>query len=279
MNKLTTVFVLLAIALACSTVYFQREHRAALLAIENLRQDHASEIALLTQELQAEINDLQQYILNQYRGNSGGAASTTPRALPSAKPGLDLSLTDTMERKYRYLLADISDESARETLKQLLLELETAFTDTGHPDYDARIAEIDARIADFLDPADYQKYAALRKSTVEQHHLNIYSKGTEQIAPLSPDQHRALLFAKLRHKKQFEAVLQDSGFRQERLSRTEMDHAHTVIKQSLEEYQRNYLAEARQLLDAEQYALLEEYETTEFALELERLQAQINTKM
>lgn len=277
MNKLTTVFALVSIALACSTIYFQRQHREVLQDIERLRQDHAAQTAILMQELQAEISDLQQYILNQYRGGTG--STTGNRPLPVAKPGLDMSLTETVERKYRYLLADITDETFRETLKLLLLELENAITDTGHPDYEAQLAEIDARIGEFLDTADFQKYAALRKSTVEQHHLNIYARGTEQIAPLTPDQHRALLFAKLQHKRHFEAVLQDSGFRQERLSRTEMEHAHAVIEQSLQEYKRNYLEEAKQLLDAEQYALLEDYESTEFELELERLQAQINTKM
>jgi hypothetical protein len=277
MHKSTAVFVFTSIALACSTIYFQRHHHSTLQELERLRQDHAAQTAVLTQEFQAEIQDLQQYILNQYRGGTGSVGGNRP--LPAVKPSLDMSLTETVERKYRYLLADITDETVRETLKLLLLELENAITETGRPDYEARLAEIDARIGELLDVADYQKYAALRKSTVEQHHLNIYARGTEQIAPLSPDQHRALLFAKLQHKNSFEAVLRDSGMQQERLSRIEMEHAHAAIEQSLREYKRNYLEEAKQLLNAEQFALLEEYESTEFALELERLQAQINTKM
>jgi hypothetical protein len=168
-----------------------------------------------------------------------------------------------------------------ERLRQLLLERESAASNAnaGRPDYEARLAEVDARISELLDAADYQKYTALKKSDVEQHHLNIYARGIKPIAPLSPEQNQALLFARLRHKKTFEAVLRDSGLQHERLSPTERAYAHKVIAQALQQYQNDYLQEAKSLLEDEQFVLLSSYESTEFRLELERLQAQIDAKM
>jgi hypothetical protein len=177
----------------------------------------------------------------------------------------------------------LSDVSAAdgERLRLLLLERESAASNVnaGRPDYESRLAEIDARIGELLDAADYQKYTALKKSDVEQHHLNIYARGINPIAPLSPEQNQALLFAKLRHKKTFEAVLRDSGMQQERLSPTEREYAHKVIAQALHQYQHDYLEEAKSLLAEEQYMLLNSYEATEFRFELERLQARIDAKM
>ena len=272
MRKSTPILVFVIIVLGASTLYFQRRQQTALLQIERLQQDHAMQTARLTENYQAEIRDLEQYILNQYRREPG-------RTGTGRRPPADKTLTAPMERKYRYLLAGIADTAAGESLRQLLLEREGAATDTGHPDYEARLAEIDVRIGELLDAADYQKYTALKKSDVEQHHLNVYARGISRLAPLSPEQHQALLFAKLRHKKTFEAVLGDSGMQQERLSRTEREYAHTAITQALQEYQHDYLAEARLLLGEEQFALLSDYEATEFKLELERQLAQIDAKM
>lgn len=276
MRKTTAVLAFTVMALSGSTLYFQRQHQAALKRIERLHQDHATRIDRLRESYQADVRDLEQYILNQYRreprrGMDGGP---TP-----ARAEWDRTLLEPTERKYRFLLADIADAAARENLKRLLLERESAAGDTDHPDYETRLAEIDARIGEFLDAADYQKYTALKKSDAEQHHLNVFTRGISRLAPLNPEQHEALLFAKLRHKKIFEAALRDSGMQQERLSETEREYAHAAIRQALQEYRRAYLEEAGQLLDAEQLALLNDYETTEFELELERLRAQIEAKM
>lgn len=276
MNKAIAILVFIIIALGGTALYFQRQHQSAMQQIERLQQDHAAQVARLNENYQADIRDLEQYILNQYRREPRNASSSERQP---ARPDMDKALVDPMERKYRYLLADIADPAARETLKQLLLEREDAATNPGRADYEIRLAEIDARIGEFLDAADFQKYMALKKSDVEQHHLNVYARGISQIAPLSPEQHQALLFAKLRHKKTLEAALRDSGMQQERLSPTEREYAHTIIAQALQEYRLNYLEEAKQLLEEEQFALLSNYETTEFKLELERLQAQINAKM
>jgi hypothetical protein len=276
MNKLTAILVFIILALGASTLYFQRQHQDALQHIERLEQDHATRVGKLTENYQAEIRDLEQYILNQYRRAPG---STTGDNQPAMRGDWDQTLVEPMESKYRYLLADIADPASRETLRQLLLERENAATETGRSDYELRLAEIDARIGEFLDAADYQEYIALKKSDVEQHHLNVYARGISQLAPLSPEQHQTLLFAKLRHKKNFEAVLRDSGMQQDRLSPTEREYAHKIITQALQEYQQAYMEEARQLLAEEQFVLLTNYESTEFKLELERQLAQIDAKM
>lgn len=278
MNKSNAILVFTAVVLGGSTLYFQRQHQAALRQIERLHQDHAAQIGRLTENYQADIRDLEQYILNQYRREPRHAVEGV-RPPAQARVEWNRALLEPLERKYRHLLADIADAGARESLRQLLLERESAAADTGNPDYETRLAEIDARIGEFLDAADYQKYTALKKSDAEQHHLNVFARGISGLAPLNPEQHAALLFAKLRHKKVFEAALRDSGLQQERLSRTEREYAHAAIRQALQEYKRGYLEEAGQLLDEEQLALLRNYETTEFELELERLRAQIETKM
>lgn len=276
MNKTTAVLVFTVAALAGSTLYFQRQHQAALRRIERLHQNHAAQIDRLRESYQAEVRDLEQYILNQYRREPRRAVDAHR---PPAQAERDQTLLEPTERKYRYLLADIADAAAKENLKRLLLERESAAADTGNPDYETRLAEIDARIGGFLDAADYQKYTALKKSDAEQHHLNVFTRGISRLAPLNPEQHEALLFTKLRHKKTFEAAFRDSGMQQERLSRAEREYAHAAIRQALQEYKRAYLEEAGQLLDEEQLALLKDYETTEFELELERLRAQIEAKM
>jgi hypothetical protein len=275
MNKSNAALVFLVMMLGGSTLYFQRQHQSALLHIERLQQDHATRIAKLTENYQADIGNLEQYILNQYRREPG----ITRGERPPARLDLDQAPADPVERKYRYLLDDIADAATGERLRHLLLERESTAAQAGSPDYETRLAEIDVRIGELLDAADYQKYSALKKSDTEQHHLNVYARGISQLAPLSAEQHQALLFAKLRHKKVLEAALGDSGMQQERLSRTEREYAHTAIRQALREYKSGYLEEAGQLLDEEQFALLNNYETTEFELELERLQAQINAKM
>jgi hypothetical protein len=277
MNKSTAVLVFVGMILGGSALYFRQQHRSALQRIERLEQDHATRLGKLTENHQAEIRDLEQYILNQYRRapfSAGGGSLPPPRA------DRGRTLAEPVERKYRYLLSDVGAADG-ERLRQLLLERESAASNAnaGRPDYESRLAEIDGRIGELLDAADYQKYTALKKSDVEQHHLNIYARGIGPIAPLSPEQNQALLFAKLRHKKTFEAVLRDSGIQQDRLSPTEREYAHKVIAQALRQYRHDYLEEAKSLLEEEQYLLLSSYEITEFKLELERLQAQINARM
>jgi hypothetical protein len=258
-----------------STLYFQRQHQSALHRIERLQQDHATRVAKLGENYQADIGNLEQYILNQYRREPG----VTRDERPPARLDLEQAPAEPVERKYRYLLDDIADAATGERLRRLLLERENAATDTGNPDYETRLAAIDVRIGEVLDAADYQKYSALKQSDAEQHHLNVYARGISRLAPLSAEQHQALLFARLRHKKVLEAALAGSGMQQERLSPAEREYAHAAIRQALREYKGGYLEEAGQLLDEEQFALLNNYETTEFELELERLQAQIEAKM
>lgn len=277
MNKLTAILVCVSMIMGGSALYFRQQHQYTLQRIERLEQDHATRVGRLSEMYQAEISDLEQYILNQYGrapGTGGGSSPFPPRAHQ------DQTLMEPMERKYRYLMSDASAADG-ERLRQLLLERESAASNAnaGRPDYEIRLAEIDARIGELLDAADYQKYTALKKSDIEQHHLNVYARGINPIAPINPEQNEALLFAKLRHKKIFEAALRDSGLQQERLSPTEREYAHKVITQALLQYQNDYLDEAKTLLEEEQFALLSSYEATEFKLELERLRAQIEAKM
>jgi hypothetical protein len=95
---------------------------------------------------------------------------------------------------------------------------------------------------------------------------------------LDPAQERAILEARLRHKKRFEAGLRDIGLDRATLSDEERDYAHHNVAHTLQEYRDNFLAEVRPALTEEQYFMLSSYESTEFARELERLQLLINSK-
>lgn len=87
-----------------------------------------------------------------------------------------------------------------------------------------------------------------------------------------------MLFTKLRHKQVFRRVLSESGFYQQQLSAEARDYVRNSIQRALENYKNNYLQEVRQLLNSEQFAKLQKYETAEFNWELDRLLKQIDAK-
>lgn len=116
------------------------------------------------------------------------------------------------------------------------------------------------------------------EAVVEQRQLAEYAGGISNVDPVSPEQQRAILQAKLRHKKTYETVLRDSGLEREALSPAERAYAHQIIARALNDYKEGYLQDVRPVLSDEQFTLLSDYENTEFQRELERLQITINSK-
>jgi hypothetical protein len=227
------------------------------------------------------------------------AARATPNSPPrSARPAVvkgsswDPHLIERVQRKYRYLWADLRlSPQQLEQLNELLLQLERLRevalpSGTGGAELDAverrrmdqALTRLEVQIRALLDPAQYARYEALRDSDAEQEHLVQYSGGISNVAPLDPAQERAILEARLRHKKRFEAGLRDFGLDRTTLSTEERNYAHSHVAATLQEYRDNFLAEVRPSLTEEQYFLLSSYESTEFARELERLQLLINSK-
>jgi hypothetical protein len=129
-----------------------------------------------------------------------------------------------------------------------------------------------------VEVAKPQAPSAPDEAVVERRQLAEYAGGISNVAPVSPEQQRAILQAKLRHKKTYELVLRDAGLERESLSPAERDYAHQTIARALNDYKEGYLQDVRPVLSDEQFTLLNNYENTEFQLELERLQITINSK-
>lgn len=180
------------------------------------------------------------------------------------------SLLVYVEHKYRYLLADV--ESAHvEELKRRLLERE------GEVNM-ARRASTDARIGELLPPRELAYYESLKDSDLEQHHLDEYVGGINNVAPLDDRQQREILDAKLRQKQRYASALRDAGLDRESLSDSEREYAHARGAEALSNSFNEFLMEVAPSLTPEQLNLLRNYETTEFQRELERLQQRINAK-
>jgi hypothetical protein len=182
----------------------------------------------------------------------------------------DDELLAYVEHKYRYLLADVESAHVQE-LKRRLLERE------GEANLSRR-ESTDARVSELLSPRELEHYQALKNSDLEQHHLLEYVGGIENVVPLDERQERDILNAKLRQKRRYAAVLRDAGLDRETLSAAEREYAHTQVAAALKGYLNDFLMEVAPSLTPEQYALLRNYEMTEFKRELERLQQRINAK-
>jgi cell division septum initiation protein DivIVA len=194
----------------------------------------------------------------------------------AAAPVWNASFVELVSKKYRYLLADVRDSADRAKLLKLLLERENLVA--ALPESRARLAQLEREIQALLTAAQLTTFELLKESDNEQHHMLEYAGGISNFAPLTPAQERAVLEAKLRHKRHFEAVLRDAGIDRETLSFAEREYAHTVVQQAVQAYKTGFLMDVRPILNEEQYMLLSNYETTEFDRELQRLQIAINSK-
>jgi len=192
------------------------------------------------------------------------------RALAAADDHADAALRAQVEHKYRFLIADVGQEHVDE-LRRRLLERESEI------DLNSR-ARMDAGIGSLLPADSFAYYQALKDSDLEQHHLAEYTGGVCNVAPLDQRQERLVLDAKLRQKQRYATVMRDVGFERETLSVEERAFAHTRAKESLQQYLDEFLVEVQPSLTPEQYLQLKNYETTEFARELSRLQQRINAK-
>lgn len=181
--------------------------------------------------------------------------------------------------KYQYLLDDLRylEPAQVERLRRALLTRERL---AGQPDSSAAMARVDAEIRSLLRPDDFVTYETLKESDLELFKLNEYAAGISNVAPLSAADRESILRTKLAYKERFRQLLQDSGLQRTDLSPAEREYAYSVTSRALEGYRRNYLEEVRQYLtDDEQFALLHNYETTEFKAELARLQSMVDVSV
>lgn len=197
------------------------------------------------------------------------AAPQRERAPAMADIG-DAALLAHVAHKYRFLIAD-ADRQHAEELRQRLLERESQASLAARD-------RLDAQIAQLLSADGVAYFQALKHSDLEQHHLAEYTGGISNIAPLDARQERVVLDAKLRQKQRYGTAMRDLGFDRDALSAAERAYAHEKTVEALKQYLDDFLSEVAPALTPEQYTQLKNYETTEFARELTRLQQKINAK-
>ena len=210
----------------------------------------------------------------------------TARAELPTPERFDETLEDIVNRKYRFLFANLSlDAATHEALYQLMLEreqvalkirdardygdeLDIATSDISQLAYE--LEQIDGRIQELLDQDNSQRYALLKDSDNEQEHFNQYTLGVNGLFPLDREQQESLLFSKLRHKQAFEETIAASGLDQDYpLTEAQRSELLTKVEMAAQRYKHAFLQEIRMDLDhdsypMDQYTLLENYTNTEF---------------
>jgi hypothetical protein len=184
-----------------------------------------------------------------------------------------------VEWKYRYLLDDAQlDPASRRQLVRLLIARERLVRDPDAANQRDQLADIERRLDALLGPADREHYKSLRESEPEQHRLEDYGGGIDNVAPLDDEQVKKLLAAKLRYKAIFERELGDAHLDRPVLSADERARAHAIVNAALDRYRDAFLRDAAAILDAQQITLLTSYETTEMERDRQRLQIAINAR-
>jgi hypothetical protein len=142
------------------------------------------------------------------------------------------------------------------------------------PAREAELAALDVKLASLLRPAEYAAFEMLRHSDMEQFQLDDYAGGIRNVAPLSESDRQTILRTKLVHRQRFRRVLEESGLMRGGLGAAERRFAFDSVSRALGDSRRDFLAEARQYLyDDMQYALLSNYENSEYAAELAKLRS------
>jgi len=205
---------------------------------------------------------------------------STPTSTQAVTPDSEEStISQYASQKYQFLLDDLRylEATQVEQLHRALLERERL---AGQPNDPAAMAMVEGEIRGLLRPADYATYETLKESDLELFKLNEYADGIRNVAPLSAADRESILKTKLAYKERFRQLLLDSGLQRTDLSPAEREYAYSVTSRALEGYKSSYLQEVRQYLpNEEQFALLSNYETTEFKAELARLRSMVDVQV
>jgi hypothetical protein len=202
----------------------------------------------------------------------------------SEDPGSDPGLSEFVAWKYRWLFEAVQ-ESERQVLRAALLRREqlavavnTAVQQRDPavkaevPTLRSQLREADEHLRELVHPATFAEYVLLKDADAELYRLREYADGISNLAPLSPAQQRAVLFAKLMYKQQYQQLLADSGLETSDLPPSQRRYAFESVARELDAYRSNFLLQAQQALaDEQQHALLQNYENTEFAEERAKL--------
>ena len=220
---------------------------------------------------------------NELRGEALQPEAAAAIAQPSDS---DPGLIEFVNWKYSYLVAgrNVLERDALDRALLLREQLAVAINTSAQaqdaaaraklPDLNSQLLEADERVRQFLHPESHADYLLLKDADAELHRLKEYSGGISNVAPLLPEQERAILFAKLTYKQHYDQLLQDSGLQGTDLAAAQRLDAYQSLARSLDTYRTNFLLQARQSLHSEaQYLLLQNYENTEFEAQLAALHA------
>jgi len=201
-----------------------------------------------------------------------------PPAQFAVEVGADASFGAYVDGKYRFLEPSEKLRAALLEREKIAVAINTArqSNDTAAkeaiPSQLAGLAALDQKIGTLLRPGDLATYEVLKDSDIEQFQLDDYAGGVNAVAPLSDADRRAILYTKLVHRQRFRQVLADTGLMRDGLNAGERHYAFVEVSRALAESRDSYLQEVRQYLyNDEQYALLRNYENSEYEAELEKL--------
>ncbi len=219
---------------------------------------------------------------------SDEAGGNTPVALApvDGEPDADASLESHVAGKYRFLFVESGfskEASARLSATLLARERIAVAINTARqssdpaardaiPGLQAELDGLDRKVGTLLHPKDLGAFDVLKDSDIEQFQLEDFAGGVNGVAPLSDADRKSILYTKLAYRQRFRQVLADSRLMRGDLNAAERRIVFADVSRALEASRDSYLQEVRQYLyDDEQFALLRNYESTEFSAELEKL--------
>jgi hypothetical protein len=209
-------------------------------------------------------------------GSAGDTQPPVPRT--TIEVGAEAAFGAYVDGKYRFLESSEKLRAALLAREKIAVAINTARQSNDPavkesiPQQLAELAALDQKTGTLLHPGDLATYEVLKDSDVEQWQLDDYAGGVSNVAPLSDDDRRAILYTKLAHRQRFRQVLADSGLMNGALNATERLYAFNEVSRALGESRDSFLGEVRQYLyNDEQFTLLSNYENTEYADELEKL--------
>ena len=215
-----------------------------------------------------------------------GDAARVPAAPAEELTESEVQFRHYVDDKYRLLFRGVEGDAAvalRAALRErerVVVQVNTAkqTRDTATrdtlPALQARLAQVDRNLGTLLPASELGAFEVLKNSDIERFQVEDYAAGIQNVAPLGEADKQSVLTTKLAYRERFRRVLADSRLMSGDLNDMERRLAFNEVSRALKDYQRSYLQEVRQYLyDDEQYALLTNYENSEYTAELAKLRS------
>jgi len=210
--------------------------------------------------------------------HASDASSVAGESGPDSQKFSDTGFRDYVAGKYRFLQSNPALGAALLERERIAVAINTARQSSDPAAKEAMsrqqaaLEALDRKVGALLAPSDLAAFEVLKDSDVEQFQLEDFAGGVSGVAPLSEADKKAILYTKLAYRQRFRQVLADSRFMRDDPGAAERKLAFAEVSRALAASRDSYLQEVRQYLyDDEQFALLRNYETTEFNAELEKL--------